>query len=268
MRKQIYARQIANRYYLLAMFVVVVLVCIFYVMGLFFGIYSLLIAFGMILTMILTEGLRRVLYPLRLKHRTWGQGATGEEIVAEYLEEMLDSENLLINDVKISKDSGNIDHLVIGKHGIFVIETKTKNGAITCDGDTWTHEQFSKEGTRYSDDIGSPSKQAKANTKELNKFFKEKYPKLSGVWINAVVVFANKNTKLTIKNNPTHCSIMESPEELIKHIKEQQSKTQISGKDLYDLTKLFKDFSKNSVLIKTKFNSFLGKDDNLSKPFF
>ncbi len=249
MRKQIYTRQIANRYYLLAMFVIILLVCIFYLMGIIFGTYFLFIALGMILTIILTESLRRILFPLRLKHRTWGQGATGEEIVAEYLEEILDSGNLIINDIKISKENGNIDHLVIGKHGIFIIETKTKNGTIVIDGDTWTHEQFGKDGTRYSDDIGSPSKQAKANTKTLNKFFIEKYPKLSNVWINAIVVFANKNTKLIKKNNPTHCTILESPEELIKYIKKQTSKTIISGEDLYNLNKLFMDFSKKSVLI-------------------
>jgi hypothetical protein len=252
------------------MFFIFLLVCIFALMGFIFRQYSLFIALGMILTMVLTEVIRRVLYPLRLKHRTWGQGATGEDVVAEYLEERLDSGNLLINDVKLSNSNGNIDHLVIGKNGIFLIETKTKNGSITCDGDTWTHEQFDKDGTRYSDDIGSPSKQAKNSTVALNTFFKEKYPKLSDTslfWINAVVVFANTNTKLIIKNNPTNCLIMKSPEELLKYIKKQKSNNNISGGDLYNLNKIFSDFSKESILIKSKFNSFFEKEEDPSKPF-
>lgn len=271
MKSKIYARQVANRYYLLAIFFVSLLVCIFSVIGFIFRIYSLFIALGMILTMILTEIIMRVLYPLRLKHRTWGQGATGEDVVAEYLEDILDSRNLLLNDVKLPNSNGNIDHLVIGKNGIFLIETKTKNGSVTCDGDIWTHEQFGKDGTRYSDDIGSPSKQAKNNTIALNTFFKDKYPKLSDTslfWINAVVVFANTNTKLIIKNNPTNCLIMKSPEELLKHIKKQESNNNISGEDLYNLYNLFKDFSKKSVLIKSKFNSFFEKEEDLSKSFY
>lgn len=268
MNKKIYARRVTNRYFILAIIFIFILSSIFYLMGIVFRKEALFIALGMVLTLVLIESLRRILYSLRIKHRTWGQGAKGEEIVAEYLEEGLGSGNLVINDVELPNERGNIDHLVIGKHGIFVIETKTNKGSVTCDGDIWENKNFGKDGTRYGGDIGSPSKQVKAQTLKLNKFFKEHYPKLSNAWIDAIVVFANRNTKLKIKNNPTHCSIIKSPENLVKHIKKQQTKTMLSGKDLYNLNKIFADFSSKSILTRSRYNVLFGKEEDFSKPYF
>jgi hypothetical protein len=245
MSKKIYARRRANRYYFLAMFILILLVCIFYLMSLIFLTYMLFIALGMMLAIILMDGLGIILPKLSLKHRTWGRGATAEETVGKYLKEMLEPGNLVVNDIKISKYKGNIDHLVIGKHGIFAIETKTNKGSVTCDGDIWMNERFDNDETRYSDDIRNPSKGAKANAKELCNFLKEDYPQLPVEWVNAVVVFVE--TKLNIKNEPTDCKITESPEELIKHIKEQPER-HISVEDLYNLKELFRLISKESVL--------------------
>jgi hypothetical protein len=65
-------------------------------------------------------------------------GRDGEKIVAEYLEELKREGDTIFHDIVGNKF--NIDHVVVSKHGIFVIETKTRskplkgNPSVTYDG--------------------------------------------------------------------------------------------------------------------------------------
>ena len=54
-------------------------------------------------------------------------GLQGEQITIETLQNLPDS-YLLINDVKLPSGYGNIDHVVLGSNGIFIIETKNFEG--------------------------------------------------------------------------------------------------------------------------------------------
>jgi Nuclease-related domain len=46
-------------------------------------------------------------------------------------------DHVLFNDLTLSDSRGNVDHLVIGPNGLFVIESKTYSGYVKCFGDTW-----------------------------------------------------------------------------------------------------------------------------------
>lgn len=54
----------------------------------------------------------------------WRKGILGEKMVVEALSP-LDNSYVLINDVVLSERKGNIDHILIGPNGVFVIETKS-----------------------------------------------------------------------------------------------------------------------------------------------
>lgn len=65
-------------------------------------------------------------------HTTWGIGAEGEEKIAEWLGH-LDDSYFVIHDVVLpGMVKENIDHVVLGPNGIFVLETKNHKGYITC----------------------------------------------------------------------------------------------------------------------------------------
>lgn len=131
------------------------------------------------------------------------RGYEGEKSVARILSSTLGGEYSLINDVSIHDGYGNIDHIVLGPNGIFVIETKNYAGKIICDGDNWSSQRNGKFNRLMHYDLGSPSKQAKRNATrvkrviESNAIFKSK-----NIWVNGVLVFANKNVQLQI-SNPT-----------------------------------------------------------------
>jgi hypothetical protein len=75
--------------------------------------------------------LNRVCAKLARKIWAWGQGTTGEETVASYLDDLGDSYRVL-HDVA-DPEGGNFDHIVIGPTGFYVLETKNWRGTVTAD---------------------------------------------------------------------------------------------------------------------------------------
>lgn len=65
--------------------------------------------------------------------QTWIQGAEGEELVGNALEEALGEGWFVLHSVPIGSENSDIDHLVIGPNGVFSINTKNHPGSrIVC----------------------------------------------------------------------------------------------------------------------------------------
>lgn len=62
--------------------------------------------------------------------KMWNRGSEGERVVAEILESNLSDEYHVFNDVKFPGRTANIDHLVIGPSGVFVLNTKNWRGIV------------------------------------------------------------------------------------------------------------------------------------------
>lgn len=150
---------------------------------------------------------------------TWGSGAKGEETVAEYLAHLNDRYDV-IHDVVLPGEVGNIDHVVLGPNGVFVIETKNHKGYITCQGDWWKQRKIGRRGTPYLGNIGSPSKQVKRNAVLLRQFIQNHFQ--MNLYINGIVVFTNEEARLKIMN-PTVAVLR--PQELCDFIQHSQSKS-------------------------------------------
>jgi Nuclease-related domain len=164
---------------------------IFLIVGafLFFGgfVYGLLFVFGIVSFFI---G-----FYLWNKQHTWGIGAEGEESVIDVLQE-LDSSFKVFNDIVLPGDRQNIDHIVVGSVGTFVIETKNHNGIIKCYEDNWSGEKVGRRGTVYAANIGNPSKQAKRNAVVLKNWLQSE--NIDVGYIVAVVVFTNDDVELKL----------------------------------------------------------------------
>lgn len=127
-------------------------------LGLLFS--FLLEAFGLIYIFAISLGLAAFFFKSYINYIS---GDEGEAIVAQYLEN-LDDQYFLINDLKLSNGYGNIDHIVLGPNGIFVIETKNFQGQVRCEGDSWY--QYKPEWKIPEEhEIKSPSKQVRGNLK-------------------------------------------------------------------------------------------------------
>jgi len=120
----------------------------------------------------------------------WYVGKRGEVLVAEALKS-LPNEYVLLNDLVLPEGGGNVDHLVIGPNGLFVIETKNYSGSVKCQGDIWC-----VNGRK----VRSLSKQAKRNAiaikRNLEAVFTEHRTRVP--FVNALLVFANSGVKLNL----------------------------------------------------------------------
>jgi len=181
-----------------------------------------------------------LLYP---HYIMWSRGATGEESISEVLDN-LKNDYLVVNDALLPGNKGNIDHIVIGRNGIFVIETKSHKGHIICEGDYWIQQKIGRRGTLYEPYIGSPSKQVKKNAIVLRDFLKDNYPKLSHVWIDCIVVFTDMTTTIEQKN-PTVAVLRTW--EVQNYIRNNKSKIDISQDDFYKLETIFRDVKQKSI---------------------
>lgn len=142
-------------------------------------------------------------YHLR-KYRIYSGGLQGEKQVIKLLNSKLNDDYYLINGLNLPNGGGDIDHIVLGKNGIFVLETKNWTGNITCNGDEWQ-----RDGKRHID--SSPSRQAKRNILRVKQAIDGSSSLRSlNVWVEGIVVFTNKHATLHL-NNPT-VSILKLPQ--------------------------------------------------------
>lgn len=142
---------------------------------------------------------------------------------------MLSDEYHILNNVSCSFNGQHceIDLLVVGPNGIFVIEVKNHNGTIKGDleASVWIQEKVGRQGGEYSKQIRNPIKQMKRSV-----YILANYLELQGIkeWINGVVYFTNSAVYVMVD-----AEFVYSNEALVvEHIKsfageQQLSKTEI-----------------------------------------
>jgi len=129
----------------------------------------------------------------------YAKGEAGERIVSQALEALGDA-YYIVHDAEIP--GANIDHVVLGPNGIFVLETKHHSGVIRCQGDRWWQ---TRDPRTPGLQIRSPSVQVKRNAtlvRERIKVFEQSilkdYPRIG--WVHGVVVFANPRAVLDLRS--------------------------------------------------------------------
>ena len=162
-------------------------------------------------------------------------GHLGEKIVVNILEALPDT-YYLVNDVNLPNSYGNIDHVILGSNGIFIIETKNFEGEIRCNGDNWyQYKDTWKILEEY--EIKSPSKQVKGNALKLKQYIESKniFSKSLRLWVEGIVVFCHENVII-------HCDNPTVPvfkvNKLCDYIQNKESKIKFSSQELEKVSKI------------------------------
>jgi hypothetical protein len=130
------------------------------------------------------------------KYHIYRGGWVGEKQVSNILIHSLGDDYYLLNDLYLGKGSGDIDHIVLGPNGVFVLETKNWSGTISCSGDEW--QRAGKQ--NFS---GSPSLQVKRNTAKIKQIIENNQNlRALDIWVEGIVVLTNKHSNLHL-SNPT-----------------------------------------------------------------
>ncbi|MDD2462516.1 MAG: nuclease-related domain-containing protein [Desulfobulbus sp.] len=142
----------------------------------------------------------------------WFKGIIGEYKVNSLIEGRLDKENYrIIKNVLLPTEDGStqIDHIVVSRFGIFVIETKNISNWIFANvGPFWTQVIFKR---KYK--FQNPSRQNYKHVKVLEKLLRE----TEKIFINTVVFVGNCEFKTDMPNGVVKLN------GLIPHIKSYQN---------------------------------------------
>jgi len=165
----------------------------------------------------------------------YDKGIEGEKITEEHLQQLPDSYSL-INDVNLEDSFGNIDHIVLGQNGIFVIETKNHEGKIRYEGDNWF--QFKEEWKIPEEhEMKSPSKQVKRNAAILRNYISENdiFKNSKRLWVEGIVVFTHNNVRIKGKNSTVPILKVH---DLPNYIRNKRSNDNFSHQDLDKLAEI------------------------------
>jgi nuclease-like protein/TadE-like protein len=140
-------------------------------------------------------------------------GFSGERHVGRVLAGELPQEYVLFNGLKLPRGAGDIDHLVVGPSGVFLLETKTMAGHIVCKPDgTWHRTRVGRGGTAYSAYIGDPAAQVQRNIFAVRQALRYRLPAFvtrAPVWVEGLVVFAHPETELETASSRVPAVLLE-----------------------------------------------------------
>ena len=109
-------------------------------------------------------------------------GAVGEEKTAKAVEPLLRAGWFIAHD--LDRGRFNIDHLLVGPAGVFVLETKNLHGSVVLDGDQAT---LTRPGRERPDYQGSWwAREGRSHAADANSFFRQRVQVRP--WVTAVVV--------------------------------------------------------------------------------
>jgi eukaryotic-like serine/threonine-protein kinase len=94
------------------------------------------------------------------KYHIYRSGWQSKKEVATLLSRTLSDDYYLLNNLYLRDGGGDIDHIVLGSNGIFVLETKNWKGRIFCNGDEWRQ-------TGKRNFSGRPSRQVKRKAAKI-----------------------------------------------------------------------------------------------------
>jgi hypothetical protein len=160
------------------------------------GIIALAIAIGILILLIFLSYVVPDILTKRLDKQIdeYRRGQEGEDRVAELIIQALDGNWHLFRNINLpGRNRGDLDLVLVGPPGVWVIEVKNFRGKYRNVGDTWEYRQ----GKKWKNASSNPSQQAHKNAIRLANFLKADG---LNIFVNDAVVWANEESSLTVEN--------------------------------------------------------------------
>lgn len=128
-------------------------------------------------------------------------GAAGEDTTLSILSALPDSYTIF-NQIPVPNEQSRtgyteLDFIVLGPNGVFVIEVKNHNGTITGSEEDreWIQHKIGRNGTPYTASMRNPIRQLKRQIWALNQFTKKRG---YATWLEGIVFFSNTESRLEL----------------------------------------------------------------------
>lgn len=152
---------------------------------------------GVALVMILLDyALLPLLEHLLQERDQYRQGLRGEEATVKALQQHLDSRWTLFRNVVLPGNRSDIDGVLVGPAGVYVLEIKSYSGKFKNQGNQWWWRRYRPGWLQLSE---NPSRQATANAARLGEYLKQAVGEK--VWVEPQVVWTGPG-KLHIQGKP------------------------------------------------------------------
>lgn len=125
-------------------------------------------------------------------------GLAGEERTQELIMRLPDTYTA-ISDISVEYENktSQLDHVIVGPTGVFVVETKNLNGEIV--GNAFDHElqqnKIGRNGGEYSRNFYNPIKQVGTHVYRLSGILKDHNIK---TWVQGIVYFSNPDAEVHV----------------------------------------------------------------------
>ncbi len=125
-------------------------------------------------------------------------GIQGEQVLrAHLLSSGLSDDHTAYYNVPLNGNGkvSDIDCILVGPSGLFVLEVKHHHGLILYRNGIWVRIKAGRRGTLYQGQLGNPSDQLCRNIRKL----KELLGRTDGLWFQGAIVFTNPRAVLDIE---------------------------------------------------------------------
>ncbi|MDV6315748.1 nuclease-related domain-containing protein [Idiomarina sp. HP20-50] len=133
-------------------------------------------------------------------------GARGELKTLKLLKKLPDN-YVLFNQVDVPNPRAKrgfteLDLIVVGPNGVFVVEVKNNNSKVTGDEQVahWTAHKVGRKGGRYTAKVRNPIKQLKKQVHVLAEHLKRNR---ASTWIDGVVFFSHRGARVKLTSPPS-----------------------------------------------------------------
>lgn len=137
----------------------------------------------------------------RRSYKIYKSGAAGEDGLLAELKKLPNSYHVFTNyRIEEKRIRDEIDFVVVGKNGVFIIEVKNHVGKITGGADDveWQQEKLGKHGAPQKKAMRNPVKQAKWHNANVSRLLYRNGIKLP---TRVMLVFTNPNVSLDIETD-------------------------------------------------------------------
>jgi hypothetical protein len=95
--------------------------------------------FGLLFAVLVGVFVAILIWAPRQSTVAWRQGAEGEERLGHHLDQLTEEGFVILHDRRVPRSPANIDHLVIGPTGVFVVDAKNFSHQLSLNkGTLWT----------------------------------------------------------------------------------------------------------------------------------
>lgn len=124
---------------------------------------------------------------LKAQRNAYRQGLAGEERVLRLLRDRLGQHWRLYRNLKLPDGQGDLDAVLLGPRGLYVLEIKTYRGKHRVRGDEWYRKRWGK----WMEIDANPTRQALGNAQRLANFLRTQG---IAVWVEPRVVWAGQES--------------------------------------------------------------------------